>query len=127
MQLQVLVPQVEYLRTHHPEERVFLAGHSAGGVLARLYMVTHPKVPVAALITIASPHLGTGAAELGLMAGDSSLGFLAPLVAGSTLNRSAGAVCRPGTTAARYSARLAELPTASAGRVYFSGARRPGL
>ena len=44
VQLQVLVPQVEYLRTHHPEERLFLAGHSAGGVLARLYMVTHPKV-----------------------------------------------------------------------------------
>ena len=90
VQLQVLVPQVEYLRTHHPEERLFLAGHSAGGVLARLYMVTHPKVPVAALITIASPHLGTGAAELGLMAGDSPLGFLAPLVGGSTLNRSQG-------------------------------------
>ena len=90
VQLQVLVPQVEYLRTHHSEEHLFLAGHSAGGVLARLYMVTHPKVPVAALITIASPHLGTGAAEIGLMAGDSPLGFLAPLVGGSTLNRSQG-------------------------------------
>ncbi len=102
VQLQVLVPQVEYLRTRHPEERLFLAGHSAGGVLARLYMVTHPKVPVAALITIASPHLGTGAAELGLMAGDSPLAFLAPLVGGSTLNRSQGLYAdlvrqRPGT------------------------------
>jgi len=102
VQLQVLGPQVEYLRTRHPEERLFLAGHSAGGVLARLYMVTHPKVPVAALITIAAPHLGTGAAELGLLAGDSPLGFLAPLVGGSTLNRSQGLYAdlvrqRPGT------------------------------
>ena len=71
-------------------------------LLAGLYMVTHPKVPVAALITIASPHLGTGTAELGLMAGNSPLGLLAPLLGGSTLNRSQGLYAdlvrqRPGT------------------------------
>jgi triacylglycerol lipase len=65
-------------------------GHSAGGVVARLFMVQYGKPKVRALITIASPHLGTEAAELGLMTSLSPLGFFAPFVGAGTLNRSRG-------------------------------------
>ncbi|PLX40520.1 MAG: hypothetical protein C0605_06355 [Hyphomicrobiales bacterium] len=76
------------------KESVHLIGHSAGGVVARFYMVrasaAHRMAPVASLITIASPHLGTSAAESGLAAGQSPLGVLAPLFGGGTINRSQG-------------------------------------
>ena len=65
-----------------------MVGHSAGGVLARLYLVRQPDSGVDALITIASPHLGTGSAELGAMAGQSPLAWVAPLLGGDTFNRS---------------------------------------
>lgn len=71
-------------------ERLILAGHSAGGVLARLYMVRHPDSSVRALITIASPHLGTETAELGLQAGQSPLRWLTGILGADTLNRSQG-------------------------------------
>lgn len=45
-------------------EPLTLAGHSAGGVVARHWLVTANKVPVETLITIASPHLGTPLASL---------------------------------------------------------------
>jgi pimeloyl-ACP methyl ester carboxylesterase len=67
---------------------IILVGHSAGGLVARLAMVEHPELPVIALITIASPHLGTDTAELGLLASASPLGFLAPLMGVDILNRS---------------------------------------
>lgn len=79
-----------YLQTRHGGESLYLVGHSAGGVLARLYMVQHPDVRVAALITIASPHLGTGTAEAGFLAGQSPLGWFAPLMGAEELNRSQG-------------------------------------
>ncbi|MGB1012396.1 MAG: esterase/lipase family protein, partial [Thiolinea sp.] len=50
-----------YLRRKEP---LALTGHSAGGVVARHWLVTANNVPVNALITIASPHLGTPLAEL---------------------------------------------------------------
>ncbi len=79
-----------YVRARHEGESIYLVGHSAGGVVARLYMVQHPKVRISALITIASPHLGTGTAEAGRMMGQSPLGWVAPLVGAETLNRSQG-------------------------------------
>jgi triacylglycerol lipase len=83
----------QYMTTitgQYPGETLILAGHSAGGVLGRLYMVQHPDSGVDALITIASPHLGTESAEIGAQAGRSPLAWLAPLVGGDTLNRSQG-------------------------------------
>jgi triacylglycerol lipase len=53
-----------------------IAGHSAGGVVGRLLMVDHPEAGIAALITIASPHLGADTAALGLWAGQGPLGWL---------------------------------------------------
>ena len=46
------------------DEPLTLTGHSAGGVVARHWLVTAHTVPVDALISIASPHLGTPLAGL---------------------------------------------------------------
>ena len=59
--------------SRHPGTTLVFTGFSAGGVVARLYMVRHPQLPVRALCTIASPHLGTESAELALLAADSPL------------------------------------------------------
>ena len=89
-QEQQLSAMVELLQRRHPGENLILVGHSAGGVLGRLYMVRHPDAPVRALVSIASPHLGTDSAELGLMAGQSPLGWISGLLGAETLNRSQG-------------------------------------
>ena len=90
VQAQQLEHFMAYVRARHEGESIYLVGHSAGGVVARLYMVQHPKVRVSALITIASPHLGTGTAEAGRMMGQSPLSWVAPMMGADTLNRSQG-------------------------------------
>ena len=90
VQLGYLERYLEFIRLRHAGESIILVGHSAGGVLARLYMVQHPDAGVAALVTIASPNLGTESAELGIMAGQSPLAMLAPMLGVDTLNRSQG-------------------------------------
>ncbi|MDH3979717.1 MAG: alpha/beta fold hydrolase [Gammaproteobacteria bacterium] len=50
----------------HSGEPVVLVGHSAGGVVARAALVRGDVHNVKALITIASPHLGTDRAEQAL-------------------------------------------------------------
>ncbi len=91
-QSRILAQYVSYLRRKFPNEKIFLAGHSAGGVVARYYMVRAisggAKTAISGLITIASPHLGTEAAETGLAAGQSPLGMIAPFFGGGTINRS---------------------------------------
>ena len=54
----------------HGNEPVVLVGHSAGGVVARTALVRGEARNVKALITIASPHLGTVRAEQALDATD---------------------------------------------------------
>jgi pimeloyl-ACP methyl ester carboxylesterase len=54
----------------HGNEPVILVGHSAGGVVARAAVVQGGAGNVKALITIASPHLGTARAEQALDATD---------------------------------------------------------
>jgi len=54
----------------HKDEPVILVGHSAGGVVARAALVQGKYDNVKALITIASPHLGTSRAEQALDATD---------------------------------------------------------
>jgi len=83
-----LSPYIADIRALHPGESLYLVGHSAGGVLARLYLVQHPDDVVSALITFASPHLGTESAEVGLEAGQGILAWLAPLFGLDDLNRS---------------------------------------
>lgn len=54
----------------NPGEPIVLVGHSAGGVVARAALVRNGAKDVKALITIASPHLGTYRAEQALDATD---------------------------------------------------------
>ena len=58
------------IRKAHSDEPMILAGHSAGGVVARAALVRGEVGNVKALITIASPHLGTARAEQALDATD---------------------------------------------------------
>jgi len=50
------------IRSWHPGERLILAGHSAGGIVARLMLLNGNPYRVDTLVTIASPNLGTGRA-----------------------------------------------------------------
>lgn len=43
----------------HPDEKIILAGHSAGGIVARMALIRANIPQINALITIASPHVGT--------------------------------------------------------------------
>jgi triacylglycerol lipase len=85
-QAQVLDRYIDFVREQHPYSALVLAGHSAGGVLARLYMVQHYRQSFAALVTIASPHLGTHSAELGGTFAEGAFGWLADLVGEETLD-----------------------------------------
>ena len=71
LQAQQLLGQLHYLRQLHPEEPFHLAAHSAGGVVARLALVTPGAPRVDTLITVAAPHLGTVRAVQGLEVAES--------------------------------------------------------
>lgn len=49
-----------------PGEKIILVGHSAGGVVARMALIRYQLKNIKALITIASPHIGTGRADQAL-------------------------------------------------------------
>ena len=89
-QAQVLGGYLDLIRARHPGEGLTLVGHSAGGVVARLYMVQNPRSGVTTLVSIASPHLGTDTAEIGALLGQTPLAMFAPMVGAGTLNRSQG-------------------------------------
>lgn len=62
-----------YLRDiarRHPGEPINMAAHSAGGLVARMMLVRHGQQGVQHLITIATPHFGTGRAIQALDATD---------------------------------------------------------
>ena len=61
---------LDAISVRHSNEPVILVGHSAGGVVARAALVRGDVGNVKALITIASPHLGTVRAEQALDATD---------------------------------------------------------
>jgi pimeloyl-ACP methyl ester carboxylesterase len=86
----LLGQQLQNIRHAFPGEPLILVGHSAGGVVARYHLVIQPESGVRALITLASPHLGTAVAEIGTLASDSPLGAAAPLLGLNGINRSRG-------------------------------------
>lgn len=88
VQLQHFTTYLDAVRSLHRGEQLILVGHSAGGVLARLYMVSSPQTGAAVLVTIASPHLGTDTAEIGAAVGSTPLAWLAPLIGAGVFNRS---------------------------------------
>ncbi len=57
-----LAAYLREIRKRHPDQPINLAAHSAGGVVARMLLVRHGDMGVRQLITIATPHLGTGRA-----------------------------------------------------------------
>ncbi len=74
------------INTAHPGEPVVLAGHSAGGIVARTALVRGDAENIKSLITIASPHLGTVRAEQALDVTDIPfpLSIIPDIVAGET-------------------------------------------
>ena len=88
VQADVLARYIHWLENHFKEDRFVLIGHSAGGVVARAYMVRSRNPKIKGLITIAAPHLGTVLAEKGLAVGNSPLGWFAPFFGAGTINRS---------------------------------------
>ncbi len=65
-QANVFTTAVRWVNDRYPSEKIIIAGHSLGGVVARLSLVRSGAPNVKALITIASPHLGTVLAYRGL-------------------------------------------------------------
>ncbi len=72
------------------QEPLTLVGHSAGGLVARLFLLDPKAVPVNGLITIATPHLGTPTADLAYLANASPLGIVFSMVGEDTLHDSRG-------------------------------------
>ncbi len=71
-------------------EPITLVGHSAGGVVARLYTLDPKHVPVNGLITIAAPHLGTPTANIAYLAGNSPLAVMADFAGADELRAARG-------------------------------------
>ncbi len=66
VQAMYLAAQVGAVRQWYPDERLILAGHSAGGVVARMLVVGGNPYRIDTLVSIASPNLGTVRAAQGL-------------------------------------------------------------
>jgi pimeloyl-ACP methyl ester carboxylesterase len=75
MQAELLRNMLALVAQQHPEEPVILVGHSAGGVVARMALVRGGIGTPKALITIASPHLGTARAVQALDETDDAFPF----------------------------------------------------
>ncbi len=66
VQADILKNIIDIIRQYHKNEKIILVGHSAGGVVARMALIRHQLKNIKALITIASPHIGTGRADQAL-------------------------------------------------------------
>lgn len=90
VQAAFLAANLAYVSAAHPGEKIAVAAHSAGGIVARFAAVTDRRVKIDTLLTIASPHLGTATAEVGSMISESPLSWVAPFMGAGTINRSRG-------------------------------------
>ena len=66
VQANMFTAALHYLADQYPDDKVIIVGHSLGGLTARLSLVKNGVFQVKALITIASPHLGTNLAMIGM-------------------------------------------------------------
>lgn len=85
VQTSYLSQYLEHLHTIRKEPFI-LIGHSAGGIVARYYLIHPTHVPTRAL---SSPHLGTPTADLALLASNSPLGIMLE-IAGQNMRDSRG-------------------------------------
>lgn len=95
VQSDLLSIQLDRIRQQQPDEKIIIVGHSAGGVVARMSLIRAGAENVAALITIASPHVGTTRAEQAINATNETgpIGMVKNMFGGSdynTLKRSRG-------------------------------------
>jgi pimeloyl-ACP methyl ester carboxylesterase len=51
------------VRNKWPDKPVYLVGHSRGGLIARSFLLEEPEASIEGIVTIASPHSGTGMAK----------------------------------------------------------------
>jgi hypothetical protein len=73
-----LAPYVESLRTAGYTE-IVLVGHSAGGLIARLFVEDHPKSGVTKVIQVCAPNGGTSWAKINLAVRQRQEAFLSGL------------------------------------------------
>ncbi len=95
VQSDLLSGMLDTIRRRQPDELLIIIGHSAGGVVARMSLIRAGAKNVSALITIASPHIGTTRAEQAIHATNESgpFGIVKNIFGGSgydTLKRSRG-------------------------------------
>ncbi len=88
VQADLIARYIALAQRRHPKERLIVVGHSAGGVAARLAIVRNGRLKIHALLTIASPHLGSRMADLGSSVANSPLSWFTPFMGASTINRS---------------------------------------
>ncbi len=63
-QSELLEQMLTTVMNHHPDEPLYLIGHSAGGVVVRMVAVRNRIERLRGIITLASPHLGSPYANL---------------------------------------------------------------
>ena len=66
IQADILKNIIDIIKQRHQNKKIIMVGHSAGGVVARMALVRHQLKNIKALITIASPHIGTARADQAL-------------------------------------------------------------
>ncbi len=90
VQAEKLAIFMQAINKFHPGESLNIAGFSAGGVIGRTYMVMRKdeEPRVASLITIATPHLGSHLAELGVKLRQTPFSWVAPYLGAGSFNRS---------------------------------------
>lgn len=66
IQADVLKNIIDIINQRHRDKKIILVGHSAGGVVARMALIRHQLQNIKALITIATPHIGTARADQAL-------------------------------------------------------------
>jgi len=54
---------VSYARNNWPDRPLYLIGHSRGGLIAKYFLLEEKADDIAGLVTICSPHSGTGMAK----------------------------------------------------------------
>ena len=62
------------------QEPLTLVGHSAGGLVARGWLVRYGSVPVDTLVTLATPHLGTPRANMASAANSTPMSLIADVL-----------------------------------------------